>query len=146
MLIHYDGNSWTEDPFSISQSTRNYGIGAVWSFDSAGHKFTAISGTRVLRKTDNGSWRLDTSALKNELPSGGYIGIGISGNTSNDMMALGGWGFVAHWNGKTWKRYDQLLDYNNPFYGAAAFSMKGNTACAVGVKSGNSWVAIGRRK
>lgn len=146
VLLHYDGTSWKEDVFSTSNQTVQYGIGNVWASDSNGHSFAAISGTKVFRNTDNSTWRMDTSALHNELSGGGFNGLSIYGNTANDMMAVGGWGYVAHWNGKTWKKYKELYDYSNTMYGAAAFSMKGNTACVVGVKSGSSWIAIGRRK
>jgi hypothetical protein len=71
------------------------------------------------------------------------------GNTANDLFTVGGWGFASHWNGKTWHKYNELYDFNNSNYGVSAVSMKGNTVCLVGGKSGfgsSSWIAIGRRK
>jgi hypothetical protein len=146
VLIHFDGTSWKENEFSTSGQTRLFGIGSVWASDSAGHTFATIAGTRVFRKTDNSQWRKDTSEIGNSLGGGEYNGIGVYGNTPNDMMTVGSWGFISHWNGKTWKKYPELYNYSIIDFGAAAFSMKGNTACAVGRKSGSSWIAIGRRK
>jgi hypothetical protein len=146
ILLHYDGNSWTEDDFSTSGQTREYGIGNVWATDSAGHRLAVISGTYIFRKTDNGSWRKDTSDLHNGLGGHSYVSIAAYGGTPDNMIAAGGWGYISHWNGKTWHWYDKFFDYSNAIYGAAAMSIKGNIACVVGIKSGQSWVAIGRRK
>jgi hypothetical protein len=145
VLLHYDGNEWKEDPFSSSGEMRQYGIGSVACFDSAGHNVTVIAGTRVLRKTDNGPWRKDTSEIGNSLGGGQYIGIGIQGDSPNNMVVAGGWGMVSHWNGKTWHKYKELYDYSKPVYAAGGLSIKGNTVCVVGRKNG-SWIAIGRRK
>ncbi|HET9136447.1 MAG TPA: hypothetical protein VFO76_07415 [Candidatus Kapabacteria bacterium] len=146
ILLHYDGNSWTEENISITNNTITGGFDGVWACDSAGHKFVATSGALLIRKTDNGNWRSDSGLVPNRLGDGSFIGIGPVGNSPNDMMAIGGWGFIAHWNGKDWKRYDQLYNYGSAIYYTAAFSIKGNIACAVGSKDGQSWIAIGRRK
>jgi hypothetical protein len=146
VLLHFDGTSWTEDEFSTTNKVKLYGIGDVWATDSSGHRLAVISGTRVFRKTDDGSWRMDTSDLKNSLGGGSYIGIGAYGGTPNDMVCVGGWGYISHWNGRTWFKYDKFFDYSNSFYGPGGVSMRGNTICIVGVKSGQSWIAVGRRK
>jgi hypothetical protein len=146
VLLHYDGVSWTEDEFSTSGKVRDFGIGSVWAVDSAGHKVAIIAGTRVFRKTDNGIWRKDSAEIGNSLGGGQYIGIGVRGSTTNDLMTLGGWGFASHWNGKSWHKYNELYNYNDPTFGIEGFSMKGNTACAVGGNSNGSWIAVGRRK
>lgn len=117
----------------------------MWACDSNGHKFVTTSGALLIRKTDQGLWRSDSGLIPNSLGGGNWVGIAPLGNSPNDLFVTGGWGFIAHWNGKTWKKYDQLYDYNNPNYGPAGFSVNGNTACVVGTKSGQSWVAIGRR-
>jgi len=145
ILLHYDGTFWSEDIFSTSGKVKQYGIGTVWACDSSGHSIAVIAGTKVFHKTDNGPWRPDTSDLGNGLGGGSYVGIGAFGGTATDIFAVGGWGFVAHWNGKTWKKYSQFFDYSNSDYGASGFSMNGNTACVVGTKSGSSWVLVGQR-
>jgi len=145
VLLHYNGTSWAEDQFSSSGTINNYAIGTVWACDSLGHSIAVIAGTRVFHKTDNGAWRSDTSEVGNGLGGGTYIGIGAFGGTATDIMAVGGWGFVGHWNGKTWKQYPQFFDYSNNDYGAGGYSMNGNTVCIVGTKGGASWVLIGKR-
>jgi hypothetical protein len=147
VLLHYDGTSWTEADISRDRGIyATGGFNGVWAADSAGHKFVTASGALLVRRTDNGPWRSDSGWIPNRLSDGTFVGIVPFGNTPNDMFAIGGWGFTAHWNGRSWHRYDELFDYNNLNYGAAAFSIKGNTACIVGVKNGRSWIAVGRRK
>jgi hypothetical protein len=146
VLLHFDGATWKEDEQSITHNGQIGGFDAVWACDSAGHKFATTSGGLLIRKTDNGIWRSDSGLVPNRLGDGSFIGIAPFGNTPNDMMAIGPWGFIAHWNGKDWKKYDQLFDYGAPVYYTAAFSIKGDLACAVGTKSGQSWIAVGQRK
>jgi hypothetical protein len=146
VLIHFDGTAWTEDSFSSTGNATDWGIGTVWTTDSASHKVVVIAGSSVFRKTDNGSWRGDSDKVGNKLGPNSYIGIGALGNSSNDLFAIGGWGFISHWNGKSWHQYESFYDYSNSNYGPGGASMRGNTICIVGVKSGQSWIAVGRRK
>lgn len=148
VLLHYDGSSWTEVDLNTVGwiGVGKHALQSVFATDSAGHKIAITSGSLVWRKTDNNSWRSDSGYVPNALGGNSYIGIGVRGNSANDFMAVGGWGFAAHWNGKTWKKYDELFNYSLSNYGASAMHMKGNTACMVGGKSGSSWIAIGRRK
>jgi hypothetical protein len=147
ILLHFDGNNWDEDPISISKGINaTGGFDGVWACDSSGHKIVVTSGAILIRKTDNLFWRSDSGLIPNRQSDGTFIGIGPSGNNVNDFMAIGPWGFLAHWNGKTWKQYLSLFDYGNPDYYTAAFSMKDNTACALGQKSGQAWMAVGQRK
>ncbi len=146
-ILHFDGNSWQEDILATSNSALHSGLFATWATDSAGYPFIVTSGSNIYRKTGSGSWRNDTTLVPNNLGGNNFVGLYLlSGNTSTDFMACGGWGWVGHWNGKTWKRYDELYNYGNPSFISDALSVKGNTACVVGEKSGQSWVAIGTRK
>ena len=146
-ILHYDGSNWQEDPLSTTASALNSGLFATWTCDSSGHHFVTTSGAYIYRKTDNGSWRNDGALVPNNLGGNNYVGLALlSGNSSTDFMSVGSWGWVGHWNGKNWKRYDALYDYSNPTYISDALSMRGNTVCVVGEKSGASWVAIGARK
>ncbi len=153
ILLHYDGVNWQEvsnlssPPLNIYPGAYGHSLEYVWSTDSSGHKIVIPSGSTVWRKTDNGSWRSDTTLIPNRTTDGGFIALaGTQGNNADDFMTVGGWGWVGHWNGKTWKKYEELYDYGNPNYGALSFSMRGNTACVVGVKNGQSWIAVGTRK
>lgn len=148
VLIHYNGSSWTEQNLSEIGSIgfAKHALQAVWAVDSSGHKIVVASGSLLWRKTDNLSWRSDSGYILNRVSDGGFIGLASKGNSVNDFVAVGGWGFTSHWNGKTWKRYDELYSYGASNYATYAFDMKGNTICLVGVKNGTSWIAIGRRK
>lgn len=148
VLLHFDGLSWTEVDLNTVGwiGVGKHALQSIFATDSAGHKIVIASGSLVWRRTDNNSWRSDSGYVPNALGGNSYIGIGVRGNNVNDFMAVGGWGFAAHWNGRTWKKYDELFNYSLPNYGASGFHMKGNTACIVGGKSGSSWIAIGRRK
>ena len=147
VILHYDGTSWSIDNLSNDAGAKSSGLDAVWTCDSSGHSFVATSGATVYRKTDNGAWRNDAGLIPNALGGGTFVGLYLlRGNTPSDIMAAGSWGWVGHWNGKTWKKYDTLYDYNNSDYTAGALSVNGNTACVVGTKGGASWVAIGQRK
>ncbi|MBS1903047.1 MAG: hypothetical protein JSS75_05025 [Bacteroidetes bacterium] len=145
-LLHYDGTIWTEDPLANTESAKRSGMFVVWAGDSLGHHLAVTAGSNVYHRTDGGAWRNDTTLVPNSLGQGTFVGLYLlSANSSTDIMAAGSWGWVGHWNGKTWQRYDALYDYSNVNYIGKALSLKGNTACVVGTKNGQSWVAIGRR-
>ena len=148
VLIHFNGTSWSEQNLSEIGSIgfAKHALQSVWATDSSGHKIAVVSGSLLWRKTDNLSWRSDSGYILNRVSDGGFIGLAAKGNSINDYIAVGGWGFTSHWNGKTWKRYDELYSYGGSYYATYAFDMKGNTICLVGVKNGTSWIAIGRRK
>ncbi len=140
-LLHYDGSAWREDVLSTSGTASAYGVRGLYESDSAGHKFIAVSGSEVFKRRDNGAWTIDTT-----VPNGDHIGIGVYGNAANDLLIVGGWGVVAHWNGIGWHRYDPFYDPSATGYGANYASIKGNTACVIGIKNGTSWVLIGQRQ
>jgi hypothetical protein len=148
-LVHYDGTAWQSiDPKTVGNIGPGAdGIGAVWTCDSSGTPVVVLAGSGMWRRSGTGSWRGDGSLLPNKLSTGGNVGIyELSGNSANDILGAGGWGWVGHWNGRSWLRYDSLYDLSNGTYTSGGISMKNNTACVVGLKSGNSWVAIGQRK
>lgn len=142
-VLHYDGSSWSKDVLSTSGIAQNWGINWVYASDSAGHETVAASGWTVFRRTDQGPWRSDSGMVPNNI--GGNIWMGIYGNGSNDLLGAGDGGMVMHWSGHTWKRYDQFLSVGDNNYLHNSASIKGNTACIVGVKDGTSWVLVGQR-
>jgi hypothetical protein len=147
-LVHFNGTSWQSiDPKTVGNIGPGAdGVQAVWTCDSAGVPITVFSGSSVWRQSGSGSWRSDAGKVPNDLSGGGNVGLyELTGNTANDIMAAGGWGWIGHWNGRSWKRYDALYDLSNGSYAAGGISMKDSTACVVGLKNGNSWIAIGQR-
>lgn len=151
VLLHYDGNAWAEINLSdLGQfgCANCDGVSAVWTIDSTvNHHVVYVGGSFFYRRTDNGIWTNDGDNVGNKLSGGGYAGlIGIRGNNSSDIMCVSGWGFAAHWNGKTWKRYDEIYNPGNSNFITNAMHYTGNTACMVGFKVGQSWMAVGTRK
>ena len=149
VLLHYNGSIWTEQNLKEIGDIRpfNHALGEVWATDSAEHKIVIASGSLLHRKTDNGPWRSDSGYVKNYVGGGSFIGLWhTNGNNINDFCTAGDGGFISHWNGKTWKRYDEVYNSGDPMYITNAMSMKGNTICMVGKRNGTCWIAIGRRK
>jgi hypothetical protein len=148
-LLHYDGVKWVEIDLSLLGQfgcAGCDGVSAVWAIDSAGHYKTYVGGSYFYRQTDNNAWTKDGDNVGNKFTDGSFAGITtIRGNSTTDLLCTSDWGFASHWNGKSWKRYDELYDPNNFDYYTNGMSFNGNTACIVGSKNGNSWVAIGRR-
>jgi hypothetical protein len=145
-ILHYNGTSWQENILAVNGEGYKWGLGEVWACDSAGHPITCVSGSQLFRKTDASMWREDDSdRIGNRYTDGGYIGVGVRGNSSNDLIAAGNSGFIAHWNGHSWHDYPDFFDASSQAIGLSGLSMKDNTVCTVGDKNGASWVAIGQR-
>ena len=123
-------------------------VESVWTIDSLGTKIAYVGGGHFHKRKGFGAWTIDSSSvIGNKLLDGTNISLpNIRGNSSTDLICAGDWGFVSHWNGKTWKRYDTLFNPGNGNYYTGAFDFKGKTACIVGSKNGTSWIAVGRRK
>jgi hypothetical protein len=149
VLLHYDGISWSSIDLHILGDIGpfHHALNEVWGCDSLGHSITVTGGSLLWRQTDNNSWRSDSGKMLNRLNDGSFIGLyHIRGNNSDDFVATGDGGFISHWNGKTWFRYDNLYNDGNPLYITNAVSMKGNTVCVVGAKNGQPWMVVGTRK
>lgn len=149
VLLHYDGSVWQEQNLSEIGNIGpfHHALGEVWATDSSGSKIVVASGSLLFRKTNNSLWRSDSGSIKNGFGDGTFIGLWhTQGNSINDFATAGDGGFISHWNGKTWKRYDELYNSGDPLYITNGLSMKGNTMCVVGKKNGTAWIAIGRRK
>ena len=68
----------------------------------------------------------------------------IRGNSANDIMAVGHFGTILHYNGTTWHNYQNEI----PILQDAvlhAVAVKGNLVVAVGEDFGHGVVAVGRR-
>lgn len=74
-----------------------------------------------------------------------YFGTFISklrGNEQNDLILVGDYGFVIHYNGQTWKSYAELYLSNG---GYRAASIKNNIIAAVGYEGDKALLTIGKR-
>jgi hypothetical protein len=140
-LVHFDGANWKVDSLSYLPCTKTGSFTGVFAADSAGHRTTIAFGSRAYRTTDYGPWRIDSLSHLNDT----YIGTSVMGNSANDLIVYGSWGLTMHWNGRSWHRFDELFDEGTPDFVPHGAHMHGNTACIVGRKNGNSWIAVGHR-
>jgi len=104
---------------------------------------------------DNGIFQQENQTFKrllNPYESGNrfYLHL-IKGNANNDLFGVGTFSNIIHFNGKSFKRYDELhsSDALSDFY---ALSVKGNIVCAGGeVRGKGEWemfsalLVIGKR-
>jgi hypothetical protein len=150
VLLHYNGNIWSEiDLTNLGKfgCAGCDGISSVWACDSSTHHFAYVGGSYFYHNRDNGIWTNDSDKVENKFSDGSYAGLSIiKGNNTNDILTVSDWGFASHWNGKTWKRYDVLYNPQNSSYITNSMDFHENTAAIVGLKGGQSWIAIGQRK
>ena len=66
----------------------------------------------------------------------------IRGNDENDIVVVGDFGIVAHYNGVTWKVYNELKLPNGNYESVA---IKGNLVIAVGWYNSRAYIAVGKR-
>jgi hypothetical protein len=103
---------------------------SVWTPDG-NHLYTAGDG---VFENDGSGWK--------EMVTGASIATTrVRGNSNADWIVVGGFGFIAHWNGKDFKIYPPAGDI---IYRGLA--MKGNTVVAVGTTGEDAVVTIGKRK
>ncbi len=72
----------------------------------------------------------------------------VRANGDNDLLVVGEYDFISHYNGRTWRYYDQLTTQEGHF---ASVAMKGNIAMAVGYHyhsptNVRAVIAVGRRQ
>ncbi|MGB2866958.1 MAG: hypothetical protein WBD36_00780, partial [Bacteroidota bacterium] len=119
MVLSISGSTVT----ALSDSGIDEPVSCLW-FSSAHHYYAAGSG--IYEKSD-----LAESQWKNgPLDIAHYFVYGMRANRPNDIVAVGGYGEVLHYNGATWKSFhaDVGLVAGN-YYGVA---MKNNLVIAVG--------------
>jgi hypothetical protein len=140
-LIHYDGTSWRTDPLASSPPSVTGGFLSVWTCDSGLDHRAFTTGSMLYRKTDDKSWLRDSSSLTTNL-----YGQFVTGSSSNNLFVVGTGGSVLHWNGNSWKRYDQYYAPSDQNYFPHQIYMKDGTICIAGFKDYKSWVLIGKQR
>ena len=86
----------------------------------------------------------DVKWANNPLDITQYYIFSMRGNNLNDIVAVGGYGAVLHFNGVTWESYKQLY---LPSRNYESVAIRGNFAIAVGWygQSAKSVIAVGKR-
>lgn len=67
----------------------------------------------------------------------------VRGNGLNDIWTVGGYGFAAHYNGKSWKTFEEVSLTAGNYLGLA---VKGNTVIMTGNEGTRAVITIGRRQ
>ncbi|MFO7524154.1 MAG: hypothetical protein R6W68_01750 [Ignavibacteriaceae bacterium] len=85
-------------------------------------------------------YRTDNQWTEETLPE--LFKFRVRGSASNDIWTVGGFGFAAHYNGETWKTFDEVSLASGNYRGLA---VKGNTVVMTGNEGIQAVMTIGRR-
>jgi hypothetical protein len=141
--------SLASDAFSTYQPSKFLRIGEDgsidslrWSSQKMGGKFWTSNGKSFYIAIEGGvyRYRYDTIVKEQQLFN---IICGVRGNNQNDLFAVGDYCGIAHFNGVTWRRYFDLVDFNGLY---TTVAVKNNIVAAVGYSRNGAIVTIGRRK
>ncbi len=110
-------------------------LSGVWF--SMNKKYYVV-GSGIYRKNSLNDTRWTGAPL--ELTA--YYSSDVSGNDTNDVVVVGAFGDLLHYNASTWKQYPELR-INGSFY---SVSFVGNTVVAVGYTGNRAIAVIGRRQ
>lgn len=105
-------------------------VNTVWTKNG----FPVYAGGDGIFDNKHGYWK-----EYKEIPR--YYVESMRGSDVNDIYAVGDFGLLAHYNGVSWKVYDNLL--MNGIYSSVA--VKGNLIVAVGSKNAQAIITVGRR-
>jgi hypothetical protein len=75
-----------------------------------------------------------------ELPS--YYKDAARGNSSNDIIVIGAFGLLLHYNGNGWKNFQDITYVNGEL---GRVDINGNVVCAVGYDDNKAIIFIGKR-
>ncbi len=109
----------------------NRRLNSIW-FGDAAPIYECGSGVRVYK---DGIWE--------EIPLSNYFTTRIRGTGANNIVVVGGFGFIAHYNGSSWKEYPELFFSQGSLEDLA---VKGNTVVAVGYTGAKALVLRGRHQ
>jgi hypothetical protein len=141
VILHFAGAYWSIDSVSNRPPSETGGFLSVWACDSASHHRAYTTGSMLYRKTDANGWNRDSSSLTTNL-----YGQFVTGSSSNNLFVVGTGGSVLHWNGNSWKRYEQYFMPSDQSYFPHQICMKDGTICIAGFKDYKSWVLIGKQQ
>jgi hypothetical protein len=126
-VLRIQNNTVNRLPWPYSNRTRQ----SIW-FDRKGYLYSCGSG--VFRYT-NSVWKHFS-----EFPV--IYSNRIRGDAANDLIIGGDFGIVAHYDGMSWKIFDELKLLSGNYESVAN---KGNVVIAVGWDARRSHLAVGRR-
>lgn len=129
-LLSITGNTATK----INTNGLSWSIRGLW-FDNKGYY---IVGAEIYYKKSlqDSIWQIIRAAPSKNY---GYINA-IRGNAWNDIVAVGAFGTLLHYNGSTWYNFTQQLNIPNCVF--CSVSIKDNLVVAVGTLGGDRAIAV----
>lgn len=139
-VLEYDGNSWKRvDSLSDTRIGRWSMFAKNDFFAVGGHdlRFIDIKYGDTLRTPPR---TVSEGGLGNGRP---IVTTSIRGSSRRNVFAVGGWQYVIHYNGKSWKWYEELWDLTGPTQYSVGVTE--NNVFIVGYKDGKATILHGRR-
>ncbi len=102
ILLHYDGNTWSSLLDTVAYYHKH--ISTLWGSSSNNVYFQGVyEKTGLFNGNYIDGWNFvpipdDHTAINN-----------MRGNSSYNVFLVGHFGIVVHYNGRSWKMYDELL-------------------------------------
>jgi hypothetical protein len=131
-ILQINGNTAT----TISSNGINWDLHSLW-FKSQSQYFVVGSGIYNKNLLSDISWSMKYWNVTND-----YTNC-IRGNDINDIVAVGAFGEVIHYNGKRWKSFRDETGLPNGEYLSVA--IKGNLIVAVGEEGQQAVILVGKR-
>jgi hypothetical protein len=144
LAVASDNNPYGEAIISISGNTAtqifSFPLGqdelyGVW-FVPNRHYYVVGDGIYEKHLLSESTWKNGTLDITQ------YATTKVKGNGLNDVMVVGAYGEVLHWNGVSWRSYRDITGLNGSYTSVA---VDGNFVIAVGQNDTQAVVAIGRR-
>ncbi len=133
--------SWEKD-----DTLSTWSVHSIWCDEKGlgGNGFLVFAGDGI-RYYDS-TWKKPPDEL-----TGGRLGFGslyfnaVRGTSRKNVFAVGEFGIVLHFNGRTWHMYDELFCYPKVFI-LKSVSITTNKVFIVGVDNSRGFVLIGKKK
>ncbi len=135
VLLHYDGKTWMTLYDQNTQSNGSNPVGyakSLWGFSKDNYILSPWGGSF------QGSVKKWTPIFP---PKGNTFIEAIRGTSAKNYFLLGDFNLIIHWNGKSWKRFDQFYKqaYNDNLYSLLVFENEvfifGATSGGIGYKA-----------
>ncbi len=141
VVLEYDDSRWSViDSLSGNGQTARLTVFCTKDFFALGGDSTWY----IDRGWGNVLLHPPAFVARGKLPFGKPVGVfSIRGTARNNVFAVGGWGFLMHYNGMTWKWIEETW-YDDGFL--SSLSVTKDKVYAVGDRGNRGWVVVGTRK
>lgn len=129
-ILQINGTTITQ----LSTAGIQWPLSSVWFVP--GHYYVVGQGIYEKTSLSQSTWQEDSVDTVDFFSS-------IRGNAWNDFFVAGGYGQLLHFNGKTWRSYQDVLGLQQG--GIARIAVKGNLMIGVGYLGSKAVAFVGRR-